>query len=373
MDNNEIVISFCLPAYNQTSLVKQCIESIIKYKGNDIEIVISDDNSQEDLEQVVALYNDSRIKYYRNNVNLGHDLNILHSFRVARGKYAFLLRSRDYMISESISALVEYAKKSSCVFATASCVDEEGNNRFQYSDQVIKAGRDALDAHFALYVHPSGSMYLLKALELDRIEAFLNDNIDGKYGFLVHQLVRMYLSRIGDFSLIKRTTWVYTNTLNQKDVAQNKTTDRVSVYDPSFVKLRFLCEAKWARELFNDSEYDYVYERLYTLYLDSMTWAFWYRNRNKHLRHHYQFSQKKHSVLYAHKDFCKNAKTLYCDLTDRSILPKELNKQINNLTKKNMLFGWVRYSIMNMLSETNIYRSAGMMYQKYKDKKNGMI
>lgn len=49
-----IKISFCIPVYNQTELVRQCIRSIIEYKGLDIEIVISDDCSTENIEELVV-------------------------------------------------------------------------------------------------------------------------------------------------------------------------------------------------------------------------------------------------------------------------------------------------------------------------------
>ena len=65
----ETVISFCITVYNQSELVKKCIDSIVSYKGNDIEIVVSDDNSSENIRELLYTYHDDRIKYY---VNIRH-------------------------------------------------------------------------------------------------------------------------------------------------------------------------------------------------------------------------------------------------------------------------------------------------------------
>lgn len=84
-----IKISFCIPVYNQTELVRQCIRSIIEYKGLDIEIVISDDCSTENIEELVRQIDDPRVRYYKNADNLGHDRNIIASFSRAKGDLYF--------------------------------------------------------------------------------------------------------------------------------------------------------------------------------------------------------------------------------------------------------------------------------------------
>ena len=104
-----IIISFCITVYNQIDLVKKCLDSIVAYKGKEIEIIISDDKSTENIQGLVNGYHDERIKYFLNKENLGHDRNILCALSRASGKYAFLLRTRDMIMPVAIPVVTEYA------------------------------------------------------------------------------------------------------------------------------------------------------------------------------------------------------------------------------------------------------------------------
>jgi len=59
-------ISFCIPVYNQRDLLKQCVDRIVEYPGNEIEIVVQDDCSTDDLRELIDCYEDPRIRYYCN-------------------------------------------------------------------------------------------------------------------------------------------------------------------------------------------------------------------------------------------------------------------------------------------------------------------
>lgn len=64
------MISFVMPAY-KARFLKQAIESILCQTLSDWELVIVDDKSPENLKSVVDKYSDPRIRYYRNEHNLG--------------------------------------------------------------------------------------------------------------------------------------------------------------------------------------------------------------------------------------------------------------------------------------------------------------
>lgn len=74
------LLSICIPVYNQSSLLRVCLNELLRYKGNDIEVVVNDNCSEENLKEVIDSFNDNRLKYYRNETNLGQDLNIIQSF-----------------------------------------------------------------------------------------------------------------------------------------------------------------------------------------------------------------------------------------------------------------------------------------------------
>ena len=64
------MISFILPAY-KAAFLKLSIESIVSQTSKDWELVVVDDKSPEDLKSIVSQFSDARIRYYRNEENLG--------------------------------------------------------------------------------------------------------------------------------------------------------------------------------------------------------------------------------------------------------------------------------------------------------------
>lgn len=64
------LISFIMPAY-KSQYLSAAIESILAQDCGNWELVIVDDCSPEDLKSIVDRYSDDRIRYYRNEKNLG--------------------------------------------------------------------------------------------------------------------------------------------------------------------------------------------------------------------------------------------------------------------------------------------------------------
>lgn len=62
--------SFCMPAY-KAEYIRESIESILSQSFVDFELIILNDASPDNLEDVVLRYNDDRIRYYANESNIG--------------------------------------------------------------------------------------------------------------------------------------------------------------------------------------------------------------------------------------------------------------------------------------------------------------
>ena len=263
-----IMISFCITVYNQSELVKKCVDSIVKYDGQDIEIVISDDRSTEDIKAIVDRYQDDRIKYFYNETNLGHDRNIVSVLSKATGKYAFLLRTRDFVIPSAIPLLIKYAEEGKASYVTGEAINQDGDLKIQYTRECFPCGGEAIEANYKLFIHPSGSMYRTEDLNFEELMGFLNENAVPKNGFIVHNMIRLKLAITGDFHIIKKPVWIYTDTESAGDRAVNKSTDGVSVYDPSLTVKRYEYEVKWARQILEGENYKNAFFLLTALYID---------------------------------------------------------------------------------------------------------
>jgi abequosyltransferase len=105
------VLTLCFPTYNRDWCIKEQIQRLRQCPIdtlNDIEIIISDNCSTDDTEKFVqeAISDGFNCVYVKNEVNLGMDGNFVQCFKLAKGDYIWLLGDDDYIIIESLPALV---------------------------------------------------------------------------------------------------------------------------------------------------------------------------------------------------------------------------------------------------------------------------
>ena len=96
------LVSICIPTYNRASMLREAVTSALAQDYANLEVVVSDNASTDDTSKVVNEFNDPRIKYFRNSVNIGVFQNFSKAaYKYARGKYAMLLADDDYLIDNS--------------------------------------------------------------------------------------------------------------------------------------------------------------------------------------------------------------------------------------------------------------------------------
>lgn len=238
-----MLLSICLAVYNQIDLVYQNISEIVKYKNNDIEIVVSDDCSDEPIEEMLSGFHDMRIRYYRTSENKSHDGNILNGLRHCRGDFIFLFRSKDIIIPEKILTVMQIIEAyPSAVYFLFSALDENGKERMRLKDSVYKQYGEVQRAHGELLAHPSGQIYKRKCLRLDQYEKYIQAYFPKGNGCIVHQLIRMDLALQGDFVTSSCFAWRYAYTLQSNSASVIKTENKISIYAPVYQYPRYKCE-----------------------------------------------------------------------------------------------------------------------------------
>ncbi|MEH2360578.1 glycosyltransferase family 2 protein [Nostoc sp.] len=100
------LVSVIIPTYNRPEYLKQAIASAIKQTYQNIEIIISDNCSSENPQELVASFGDSRIKFWRHQQNVGMLANQQHGFKIARGKYVASLHDDDIWNEDFLTKLV---------------------------------------------------------------------------------------------------------------------------------------------------------------------------------------------------------------------------------------------------------------------------
>jgi len=90
-------VSFVIPCYKLGHLLPECINSILAQSFEDFEILIMDDCSPDNTPSAAGAFRDERVKYVRNEPNLGHLKNYNKGIQLSAGKYIWLISADDYL------------------------------------------------------------------------------------------------------------------------------------------------------------------------------------------------------------------------------------------------------------------------------------
>lgn len=110
------ILSICIPTYNRSGYLYFTLKSIVEQKifqeTNDIEVVISDNCSDDLTERISKLFADkypTKIKYNRNNENIG-DNNFKHALSLGTGEVLKLHNDNFSIIDGALDEIVELIK-----------------------------------------------------------------------------------------------------------------------------------------------------------------------------------------------------------------------------------------------------------------------
>ncbi len=107
------VQSVIIPTYNRKDFIVDAINSVLKQKDIDLELIIADDCSTDGTADFVKSIQDERIRYFRNDKNSGLEYNRNFGLKHARGKYITWLDDDDYytdyeFFSKAVKILEEH-------------------------------------------------------------------------------------------------------------------------------------------------------------------------------------------------------------------------------------------------------------------------
>ena len=97
-------ISVIIPTYNRANLVRRAIDSVIKQSYDNLEIIVVDDASVDNTQEVINGIGDSRIIYIRHGVNQGGAATRNTGIEAATGEYVAFLDSDDVWMQGKIEA-----------------------------------------------------------------------------------------------------------------------------------------------------------------------------------------------------------------------------------------------------------------------------
>lgn len=129
-------VSVCMPMYNASKYLRECIDSVLAQTFKDFELLIVDDGSDDDSVEIVKSYHDDRIRLIENTHDYIGSLNML--LDEARGKYIARMDADDIMLSERLQVQFNYMECNSSIDLVASGMCYMGNNFQTYVPPVTE-------------------------------------------------------------------------------------------------------------------------------------------------------------------------------------------------------------------------------------------
>jgi glycosyltransferase involved in cell wall biosynthesis len=100
------MVTVLMPAYNAASFLREAIESILKQTYSDFEFIIINDGSSDETENVILSYTDKRIRYFKNETNLGIIQTLNKGISLARGKFIARMDADDISLPDRLKEQV---------------------------------------------------------------------------------------------------------------------------------------------------------------------------------------------------------------------------------------------------------------------------
>ena len=96
--NTDPLVTIAIPTFNRAgSHLREAIESALNQSYERVEIIVSDNCSEDNTRELVEEFGESKVRYFRQKTNIGHNNNFNYCLEQAKGEY-FLLLSDDDVI-----------------------------------------------------------------------------------------------------------------------------------------------------------------------------------------------------------------------------------------------------------------------------------
>ena len=142
-----------MPVYNGEKYIREALDSALDQRFQDFELIISDNVSTDRTPDICKAYaaRDDRVKYYRNEINVGGARNFNRAFERSSGVYFKWLAHDDLMAPEFLTRCVEVLDQDPSIVVCSTltgCIDEDGELQHVWRHEMQT---DADQPHVRLY------------------------------------------------------------------------------------------------------------------------------------------------------------------------------------------------------------------------------
>ncbi len=106
--DTSVKVSIVLPTYNGVTYIRRSIESCLNQSFANLELIVVDDGSKEDIASIVGEYSDPRLHYVRHEQNRGIAEGLNTGFERAVGNYLTWTSDDNYYAPNAIQEMVSF-------------------------------------------------------------------------------------------------------------------------------------------------------------------------------------------------------------------------------------------------------------------------
>lgn len=124
----EELVSIIMPSYNTGKFIKETINSVIAQTYSNWELIIVDDCSTDNTDEIVKSINDNRIIYLKNETNSGAAISRNKALREAKGRWIAFLDSDDLWKNDKLEKQIKFMKENNCYFSYTNYIEIDEND-----------------------------------------------------------------------------------------------------------------------------------------------------------------------------------------------------------------------------------------------------
>ena len=137
------LVSIAMCSYNGERFIQEQINSILEQSYSNFELIITDDCSSDKTIEIIKNYqaNDTRIKLYQNEVNLGFVKNFEKAISLCTGEYIALADQDDIWTKDKLKTFIENIGENVLIYSDALLIDEHA---VSMEEELIRPEKDLI-------------------------------------------------------------------------------------------------------------------------------------------------------------------------------------------------------------------------------------
>lgn len=119
-------ITVLMPVYNAEQYLNEAIDSILQQTFRDFDFLIINDGSSDKSEEIILAYNDSRIRYVKNEKNIGLVATLNKGIDLIDTKYIVRMDADDLSVSHRLEVLYQFMENHPDIGVFSSALERFG-------------------------------------------------------------------------------------------------------------------------------------------------------------------------------------------------------------------------------------------------------